>query len=73
MITLKTDCTKCVHETVCRYKHNPRNDMNKLKNIIYGNGANDDYDWDSAMKSRHVIVEFSCPDYRIDSNNIAFR
>lgn len=74
MITLKTDCTKCIHEKVCRHKHNPRNEMNKLKVMRYGNGPNDDYDWDTMMKSRNVNVEFSCPDYKCDEKfNIGYR
>ena len=66
MIKLKTDCVNCMHEKICRYKHNPRNAMNKLKNMTYGNGPNDDYDWDTMMQSQHVIIEFSCPDYKLD-------
>ena len=63
MIKLKTDCAKCVHEKVCRNKNNAVNAMIKLKNMTYGNGPNDDYDWGIMMESKHVDIEFSCPDY----------
>ena len=63
MITLKTDCNKCTHADVCRYKDNSANDMNKLKNMTYGNGSNDDYNWDIMSESRHVKITFECPDY----------
>ena len=63
MIKLKTDCAKCLHEKVCKHKNNAVNAMIKLKNMTYGNGPNDDYDWGIMMESKHVDIEFSCPDY----------
>lgn len=63
MIKLKNKCDKCIHVKVCRNKDNAQIAMEKLKDLTYGNGPNDDYDWDTVMKSRHVDIEFSCPDY----------
>ena len=37
--------------------------MNKLKDMNYGTGSNDDYSWDDISKSRHVDITFSCTDY----------
>lgn len=80
MIKLKTECEKCLHEKICRNKGNARLAMEKLKNTQYGDGPNDDYDWDIIMESKHVNIEFSCPDYYvgvpkasgIDISEIAF-
>ena len=64
MITLKTDCNKCIHKDICRYINNAKGDMIKLKNMNYGEGPNGDYDWETISNSQHVNIEFSCPDYR---------
>ena len=61
MIKLKTECAKCTHVDVCKYKGNAESDMNKLKNMMYGKGPNDDYTWDIMIKSRKVDIIFSCP------------
>ena len=61
MIVLATDCNKCAHKTVCRYENNALNDMNKLKNMTYGKGPNDDYSWDIMSKNRNVQITFECP------------
>ena len=61
MIGIKTDCAKCTHADVCKYKGNAESDMNKLKNMMYGKGPNDDYDWNIMSESRHVNIMFSCP------------
>ena len=34
--------------------------MNKLKEMTYGTGPNDDYDWDTMMEVEHVNITFSC-------------
>ena len=64
MIKLKTDCDTCLHKDICKYKDNAKIDMNKLKDMNYGTGPNDDYYWDDISKSRHVDIAFSCTDYR---------
>ena len=43
MIRLVTDCNTCIHKEVCKHKDNAKSDMEKLKNMIYGEGPNDDY------------------------------
>lgn len=63
MIKLSTDCGECAHVGVCRYKHNARYAMDKLKNMIYGKGPNDDYNWDIMMAHEHVDIVFSCPNF----------
>ena len=63
MISLVTNCDDCIHEKVCSYKNNAKHDMNKLSSAIYGKGPNDDYDWATMMKSRHVAITFSCLDF----------
>lgn len=64
MITITTNCNDCTHKGLCRFEGNAETDMNKLKNMNYGNGPNDDYDWNTVSKSRNVNISFSCPDYR---------
>ena len=66
MIRLRNDCKDCVHAEMCRWKDNARIAMEKLKNMQYGKGPNDDYDWDTIMQSQHVNIEFSCPDFKCD-------
>ena len=38
--------------------------MNKLKNMNYGTGPNDDYDWETISDIHHVNVAFACSDYK---------
>ena len=63
MFTLLTDCNKCIHEKICKYKDNAKNAMNRLKEMQYGEGPNDDYDWDTIMQTQHVTISFSCPNF----------
>ena len=65
MIKLKTDCTDCMHSKICRYKHNARSAMDKLKKEIFTSEiSNDAYTWEDTMARNHVDIEFSCPDYK---------
>lgn len=64
MIKLKTDCSNCVHNKVCRHKDNAKKAMEKLKKQKYSNIPDDDYDWDAMMNLSNVDIEFSCPDYK---------
>ena len=64
MIKLITDCKKCMHAAVCKNKDNAAHAMEKLKNMTYGDGPNDDYDWNTMMEHYHVDISFSCPDFR---------
>ena len=70
MIKLTTDCNKCVHKKMCRYTRNAELAMKKLKNMTYGTGPNDDYDWDTMMNVEHVDIIFSCPDYEQHTQKI---
>lgn len=65
MIRLGTDCSKCIHAKICKNKDNAKNAMNKLKNTIYGEGPNDDYDWEIMMAHKDVVITFSCPNYSV--------
>lgn len=65
MIKLKTDCADCIHSKVCRWKHNARLAMDKLKKEIFTSGISDDgCTWEIKMAQDHVDVEFSCPEYK---------
>ena len=66
MITLKTKCKNCIHNKMCKNRDNAETDMNKLKNMNYGKGPNDDYTWEDISNSRNVNIVFSCPDYMCD-------
>ena len=60
MIKLTTDCSECIMNKTCKYKNNAAYAMNKLKEMTYGTGPNDDYDWDTMMEVEHVNITFSC-------------
>ena len=63
MIELITDCKDCVHNKVCRNRDNAKIATNKLKNMTYGDGPNDDYDWDIMMDHMKVHIRFYCDDF----------
>ena len=63
MIKITTYCFNCLHKDICKFKGNAECDMKKLKNMTYGNGPNDDYDWDIMSISRHYNITFSCDMY----------
>ena len=60
-INLKTDCEKCIHKNVCRHRNNAKHMRDKLMSLTYGNGPNDDYDWNTMSDVEHVEIDFSCP------------
>jgi hypothetical protein len=47
----------------CKYKNNAAYAMKKLKEMTYGNGPNDDYNWDIMTQHEHVDIVFSCPHF----------
>lgn len=63
MIKLATNCNECIHAKVCRNKYNTNTAMEKLKNMQFGKGPNDDYTWDTIMNFSNVDILFSCPDF----------
>lgn len=63
MIELRTDCDKCSHVKVCKNRNNAKNAMEKLKNMNYGSGPNDDYGWDFMSEHSNIKIGFSCLDY----------
>ena len=65
MIELLTKCEDCIHKKVCKNVNNPKNAMNKLKNLEYSDHPNQDYDWDTMMNYYGVTIRFSCGDFRI--------
>lgn len=64
MIYLSTNCSECIHKDVCRHRNNATYAMNKLKGMTYGDGPNDDYDWDTMMQVDGVDIEFKCSLFR---------
>ena len=64
MIVLKANCEECIHKGVCSFKGNAASAMNKLKNMTYDTGPNDDYSWDIMMQHKRVNVSFSCPNFK---------
>lgn len=62
-IKLATNCDRRIYNRVCKHKGNAANDMNKLRNMTYGEGPNDDYSWVTMSEHRHVDITFSCPDF----------
>lgn len=70
MLKVATDCSKCVHQKVCRKVNNMEMLKNKLANTNFGKGPNDDYDWDTMSDSYGVDISFSCADFSqaIDSH-----
>ena len=64
MIKLKTDCTACIHSTLCQYEHNARFAMGNLKKEVFTSDVSNDFcTWDDKMAHDHVDIEFSCPDF----------
>lgn len=68
-IKLKTPCEKCEYVKVCKYRNNAKHAMERLARAMYGNGPNDDYDWDTMLEHYNVNVTFSCPDYKEHKTN----
>ena len=64
MLILKTNCKDCTHTAVCRHKDNAKMMYDKLKNTNFGDGPNDDYDYDIMSDHYHVNIELGCPDYK---------
>lgn len=60
MIKLTTDCKDCIMNKTCKYHNNAKYAMEKLKDMKYGHGPNDDYSWDTMMEVEHVNITFSC-------------
>ena len=63
MLELVTDCNYCAHSKVCRNKNDAKYAMEKLKNTNYGDGPNDDYDWDIMSTHYGFDVRFVCKDF----------
>ena len=45
MINLKTNCKNCVHEKVCKNHGKAELFNERICDLTYGSGTNDDYDW----------------------------
>lgn len=63
-VNLKTKCEDCVHNHVCRNHNQAKYFADKLKETNYGDGPNDDYDYDIMSKHYHVDIDISCKDFR---------
>jgi hypothetical protein len=64
-IVLKTDCSKCVHKAVCKYK-----DAAKLAKETYEKSLH--VCGDMAISPVNVDVTFSCPQYWETSSGIRY-
>ena len=62
-VNLKTDCEKCTHKKVCKNHSAALTFANKLKEINYGLGPNDDYSYDTMSDHYHVNIDISCKDF----------
>lgn len=60
MIKLTTDCGKCVHANVCKYRGCAESAMKKLKDTMYTPGRGG-YDWETESNYYHYDITFSCP------------
>lgn len=63
MIKLNTKCDDCIHSKVCINKNQAKYFANRLSKINYGDGPNDDYDFDTMSDHYHVNIDISCRDY----------
>lgn len=63
MIINKTHCEECIHCKVCKNKDNSKRLSERLRDLTYGSGPNDDYDWNTMSNSYNVNIEMSCPDF----------
>lgn len=70
MIELTTNCESCVHEKVCKNRNGAKYAMEKLKSMTYGNGPNDDYNWDVMMAHHNIHIKFSCDDFQVRYNSV---
>lgn len=62
-VNLKTKCEECTHAKVCRNKNQAKYFANKLKETNYGDGPNDDYDYDTMSEHYHVNIDIYCKDF----------
>lgn len=70
MLKVTTDCSKCIHEKVCKNKNNPKWIKDKLADTQFGKGPNDDYDWDTMSDCYGVDISFSCRHYKLDRSDV---
>ena len=64
MINLKTNCEECIHVKICKNKNNAKNFCERLSDLTYGSGPNDDYDWNTMSDHYNVNIDISCPDFK---------
>ena len=64
MVKLMTSCNGCLYKKNCKYKDNAKMLSDRLNNTQFGDGPNDDYNWDIMSEHYHVDIEIRCPDYR---------
>lgn len=67
MINLTTNCDECVHAKVCKHAGDAKRCYEKLKNSTFGDGPNDDYDWNVMSDHYNVTIDVSCPDFKRNS------
>lgn len=62
-IYLETNCEECIHNEVCKNKNNAKHEYDRLRDLQYGKGPNDDYPYDIMMQANRVLITIKCPDF----------
>lgn len=63
MINLKTNCEECMHNKVCRNKNHAKYLCERLSDLTFGEGPNDDCDWNTISEHYHINIDISCKDF----------
>ena len=62
-VNLKTNCKDCVHEKVCKNHGRAESFNERMCDLTYGSGTNDDYNWKTMSDHYHVQIDISCIDF----------
>lgn len=62
-VNLKTNCKNCVHEKVCKNHGKAELFNERICDLTYGSGPNDDYDWKTMSDCYRVQIDISCMDF----------
>lgn len=62
-VNLKTNCRDCIHEKVCKKRCYPKLFNERLGDLTYGSGPNDDYSWRTMSDYYRVQIDISCMDF----------
>ena len=62
-VNLKTNCKNCVHEKVCKNHGRAEWFNERMCDLTYGAGPNDDCDWKTMSDHYRVQIDISCMDF----------